>query len=209
MSAPAPGAAAAGAMRPRGVAVRVALALGYPLVMLLAWRGVSPRYLGGLLILMLWLRCGAGRESVAAALRRLTRLDWCVAAMLGCLSIAITAADSERLLHLYPAFVSAGLLAAFGATLLRGPSMIEKFARLRYPEPGPEICRYTRRVTQVWCAFFALNGAFSVYTALYWSRAAWSLYNGAIVYALIGALLAGEWLWRHAFVLPRRVRGAA
>ncbi|WP_414444797.1 hypothetical protein [Burkholderia sp. 22PA0106] len=193
----------------RGIAVRAALALGYPLTMLLAWRGVSPRYLGCLLIVMLWLRCGGDRTSAAAALKRLTRLDWCVAVMLGALSVAIAAADSELLLHLYPAFVSAGLLAAFGATLVNGPSMIERFARLRFPNPGPHIVRYTRRVTQVWCAFFLLNGLFSVYTALYWSRATWSLYNGAIVYVLIGALLAGEWLWRQRVVMPRHARGGA
>ncbi|NIF73643.1 hypothetical protein F3J16_26175 [Burkholderia sp. Ap-962] len=188
------------------LALRAVLALGYPLMMLLAWRGVAPRYLGCLLILLLWLRRGSARGPVGAALQRLTRLDWMVAAMLGGLSVAIAASNSETLLHLYPFCVSIGLLVAFGASLLDGPSMIEKFARLRHPDPGPGIRRYTRRVTQVWCGFFVLNGLFSLYTALYWDRAAWSLYNGLIVYGLIGALLAGEWLWRQAVVMPRQAR---
>jgi uncharacterized membrane protein len=102
--------------------------------------------------------------------------------------------------------VSAGLLVAFGATLRRGPTMIEKFARSTYPEPSPEIIRYTRRVTQVWCVFFIVNGGFSVYTALYWSRASWALYNGFVAYLLIGALLAGEWLWRSIVIAARRKR---
>ncbi|MBN3816468.1 hypothetical protein G3N57_07465 [Paraburkholderia sp. Se-20369] len=185
-------------------AARAALMLAYPLVILLAWRGMAPRQVGCILVALLWLQRWVGNGPLAVALKRLTRLDWCVAVALTGLSLAIAVTDSEALLHLYPACVSAGLLAAFGATLVRGPSMIERFARVRHPDPGPAIVCYTRRVTQVWCAFFILNGAFSIYTALCWSRDAWSLYNGAIVYGLIGALLAGEWIWRHLFVLPRQ-----
>jgi uncharacterized membrane protein len=188
------------------VAAKAMLMLGYPLVILLASRFLSPRYAGCLLIVLLWLQRCLGTGPVSAALRQLTRVDWCVAAALSGMSLAIAAADNETLLRLYPACVSAGLLAAFGATLREGPTMIEKFARAHIPEPTPAIVRYTRRVTQLWCAFFIANGLFSAYTALHWSRAAWSLYNGAIVYLLIGALLLGEWLWRQCFVKPRHAR---
>lgn len=56
---------------------------------------------------------------------------------------------------------------------------------------------------------FLLNGAFSAYTALYWSRASWSLYNGAIAYVLIGVLLIAEVIWRYLVVLPRAARSEA
>jgi uncharacterized membrane protein len=50
---------------------------------------------------------------------------------------------------------------------------------------------------------------FSVYTALCWRREAWSLYNGALAYGLIGVLLVGEIAWRHLIMLPRAARSEA
>ncbi len=191
------------------LAARVALMLAYPLAIGLAWRGIAPRYIGSMLIVLLWLQRWIGAGPFAAALKRFTRVDWCVAAMLSGVSLAIAASNNETLLRFYPAFVNAGLLAAFGTTLFRGPTMIEKFARASIPDPGPAVVRYTRRVTQIWCVFFVVNGAFSAYTALYWSRTEWSLYNGAVVYVLIGALLVGEWLWRQCFMRLQHDRAGA
>jgi uncharacterized membrane protein len=48
-------------------------------------------------------------------------------------------------------------------------------------------------VTQVWCIFFAVNGALALVTALWASAATWSLYNGVIAYLLMGLLFAGEY----------------
>jgi hypothetical protein len=68
--------------------------------------------------------------------------------------------------------------------------------------------RYTRRVTQGGGGRFGLNIALSLWTALCWGRKAWSNYNGGIAYVLIGALVAGEFAWRHGIVLPRAARAA-
>jgi uncharacterized membrane protein len=57
--------------------------------------------------------------------------------------------------------------------------------------------------------FFAANGLFALYTALYWQREAWSLYNGAISYGLVGVLLVGEIVWRYLVILPRARRAEA
>jgi uncharacterized membrane protein len=51
-------------------------------------------------------------------------------------------------------------------------------------------------VTRAWCVFFVANGGIALWTALAASDATWALYNGAIAYVLIGAMLAGEWLLR-------------
>jgi uncharacterized membrane protein len=210
MSEPHPAASESGS-RPHWsrTVVQVLLKLAYPALILCAWHWDAPRLVGGLLLATLWLQRWAGGGPVAMSLRQLSALDWGVVMLLSCASAGIVVTDSELLLRFYPSLVNLGLLIAFGATLVRGPSMIEKFARLGSPDLPPGAVRYTRRVTQVWCAFFVLNGAFSAYTALYWSRASWSLYNGIIAYGLIGALLAGEYVWRRLFVLPRAARAGS
>ncbi|AXF15232.1 hypothetical protein PQQ88_06485 [Paraburkholderia caledonica] len=208
------GASASGASSTGGrhwvkAVVQVLVKLAYPALILCAWRWDTPRYVGCMLFAILWLQRCAGSGPVATSLRRLSAIDWTVVGLLSCASAAIVLTNSELLLRLYPSLVNLGLLIAFGATLVRGPSMIEKFARLGNPDLPPGAVRHTRRVTQVWCVFFLLNGAFSAYTALYWSRANWSLYNGAIAYVLIGVLLIAEVIWRYLVVLPRAARSEA
>lgn len=210
-SAPAEAACTAGAKsRGRGVlALNLALKLAYPAVILGAWVWNAPRYAGCLLFALIWLQRCIGEGVLGVSLRRLTRVDWTVALMLSVASAAIAWTDSERLLHVYPSLVNLGLLIAFGATLVRGPSMIEKFARIGTPDLSEPAVRHTRRVTQIWCAFFAANGLFSLHTALHWPREAWSLYNGAISYGLVGVLIAGEVVWRYLVILPRARRAGA
>ncbi len=98
---------------------------------------------------------------------------------------------------LYPALVSALFLFVFAASLYRPPTVIESIARLHMPDFPPAAIAYTRKVTQVWCVFFVFNGTVAVLTALFASHAIWALYNGAISYALIGLMFAGEWLIRR------------
>ena len=199
-----------GALR-RGarVTAQVALKLAYPLMFFAAWRYDMTRYLGVALLALLWLQRWIGAGSVSAMLRRLTTLDWGVAVALSCACAAIALTGSELLLRLYPTLVNAGLLAAFAATLNGGPTMIEKFARLRHPELSARQVQHTRRMTQVWCAFFAANGAVSAYLAWCGARAVWALYNGVVSYLIVGALIGGEIVWRHVFVLPKKPATAA
>jgi uncharacterized membrane protein len=88
------------------------------------------------------------------------------------------------------------MLGLFSWTLLSPPSLIERLARLKEPDLPPSGVHYTRRVTQVWCGFFVLNGSIAAYTALYSSLATWTLYNGLISYLLMGLLFGGEFLLR-------------
>lgn len=189
--------------------LRLLANLAYPAVILCAWRWDSPRLVGLLLLALLWLQRVSGRGPFAASLRKLTPVDLAVAATLSVGSAAIVLTNSELIMRLYPSLVNLGLLVAFGATLVKGPSMVEKFARRNYADPPAHVVRYTRRVTQLWCVFFAANGVFSAWTAFCWESRAWSLYNGAIVYAIIGTLLVCEIVWRKCIMLPRAARSEA
>ena len=99
-------------------------------------------------------------------------------------------------LKLYPAAVSAFFLARFSYSLVHPPTAIEKIARITDPQLSAAGVIYTRKVTLLWCAFFVLNIAASLYTTLFASMEAWALYNGLISYLLIGSLLAGEYCYR-------------
>jgi uncharacterized membrane protein len=103
----------------------------------------------------------------------------------------------------YPLCINAGLLASFGFSLWRGMPVVERLARLQEPDLPEQAVRYTRRVTQAWCVFFAVNAALSLATAVWGSEALWALYNGVIAYILMGLFFAVEWLIR------RRVRAGA
>ncbi|CAJ0785644.1 hypothetical protein LMG7141_01670 [Ralstonia condita] len=183
-------------------AAQTMLKIAYPLVLIGAWHVGAPRYAGMALLALLWIQRWIGAGSVSSLLRQLTPLDWLIAGVLTCTSAAVVITNSELVLRLYPALVNAGLLLSFAATLRSGPTMIEKFARMRMPDLQPRAVRYTRQVTQVWCVFFALNGATAVIAALYWSRGAWALYNGVIAYVLVGALIVAEAAYRHWVIRP-------
>lgn len=96
-------------------------------------------------------------------------------------------------LRFYPVVVSGAMLGLFGWSLVHPPTVIEHLARLSHPDLPPSGVAYTRRVTQVWCGFFVLNGSIALATALWSSFEVWSLYNGLIAYLLMGILFGGEY----------------
>lgn len=118
--------------------------------------------------------------------------------LIGMLVLAVLGLWSNALLplKLYPVLINGVMLGVFGASLIFPPSAVERLARLREPDFPDHAIAYTRRVTQVWCVFFVLNGAIALTTALWASPAVWSLYNGVIAYVLMGLLFAGEFLVR-------------
>ncbi|MEY4720234.1 MAG: hypothetical protein RL563_2852 [Pseudomonadota bacterium] len=115
--------------------------------------------------------------------------------ILACLFYAgIMAWDNQTLaLRFYPVVVNAFMLLIFGTSLIYPPTVIERLARIQKPDLPPSGIIYTRRVTQVWCVFFLLNGSIALVTALWSSFEIWTLYNGLIAYVLIGLLLGGEY----------------
>jgi uncharacterized membrane protein len=149
-----------------------------------------------LVLAMRFLAPGAAQLQVAAAL-----------AVGALFAAAIALTNSEILARLYPVAVSFVLLVAFGVTLVRPPSMIERIARATGVALNEPAMRYTRTVTAIWCGFFLVNGGIALMTALVMSREAWVLYNGLLSYLIGGAILAGERVIRPVF--QRRFAGSA
>lgn len=168
-----------------------------PLAFWLGLPQLSPRHLAGgaaaLAGLLLVLYRGRGGNG---------SLGWQLPAALAALALLVAWSGDGEWLRYYPLLVNLSLLAVFGASLWRGPPVIERLARLGESDLPPRAIAYTRRVTWVWCGFFLANGAVAAYTARFCSLETWTLYNGAIAYALMGLLFAAEWLVR------RRIRAS-
>ena len=101
-------------------------------------------------------------------------------------------------MYWYPVWVNGLLLLLFGLSLTQKQSLIERLARLQHPGLPPEGVAYTRRVTQIWCGFFILNGATAAILAGLQYYDWWAAYTGIVSYVLMGLLFAGEWVYRKA-----------
>ncbi|MGE3538571.1 MAG: hypothetical protein AB7N91_14235 [Candidatus Tectimicrobiota bacterium] len=106
-----------------------------------------------------------------------------------------------------PVLIAASLMLSFGYSLLVPPSMIEVFARMLVPSLSAEERAYCRQVTCLWVGFFLCNGIVAFFTACCASLGLWSLYNGLIVYMIMGLLFALEigyrsWRFRRYAGLP-------
>lgn len=184
----------------------VALASGallvlYPVLVYFGIRYLGVGSLAAVLIALFALRLATTRGFAGF---RPSRVQIAVAsgvgAALALLSVLQRRADA---MLYYPAVVNAGLLAVFGFSVVRPPTVIERIARLREGPLSAVAVAYTRRVTIAWIVFFACNGTIAFVTARWASIEAWAFYNGAVSYVLIGAMFGVEWLVR------RRVRRKA
>ena len=178
--------------------VMFAASVAYPVIVYLALGHVSARWMALLPVALALARAWASPEPL-----------WFAAAGGAALLAAAGALDGRWApVQLYPALVNLALFALFASSLWRGPTVVERVARLHDPALPPEGVAYTRRVTQVWCVFFVVNGSIAAATALWASPAAWALYNGGVAYGAMGLLMGGEWLVRRR-VRARFPRAAA
>ena len=170
---------------------RVALALGYPVAIYCALLWFEPRVIAAVVVVALLAR----RPRLTLAF--VSGFSWVshavIVAAIG-LSLGAALANDETLLRLYPAGISLALLAVFALSLWSPPTVIERLARLRrgVAELPADAVRYTRHVTEVWCAFFALNAAIAAWSAVAASREVWALYNGFLTYVAMLVLFFGE-----------------
>lgn len=164
--------------------------LAYPFIALFAVKAIGPIPVVAALCLLLVLR-------VAFGWGKGVPLSMALAPLVVALLMGLTMVwDAHRAVRFYPVFMNGAMLAAFAASLFKGPSMIERLARIAEPDLPEAGVRYTRKVTMVWCVFLLLNGLIALWTALYANIETWTLYNGFIAYLLMGALFGGEFLVR-------------
>ncbi len=168
--------------------------LAYPLLIYAGLVLIGPRTLAAVAAVVLLAHAASGwrrwrRDDLARA---------AVPVLLVAVVLAVAAAiDDGRIFLFVPALVNGAMLIAFARTLVRGPSIVETFARLRHPELLPGRAPYLRAVTAVWCGFFAVNIAVSLVLAVHGSLATWTLYNGLIAYLIVGLLLGAERVYRY------------
>jgi uncharacterized membrane protein len=172
--------------------LRGLLAVAYPFLIYAGLRWLEPRSVALLLGGAVALRAVLGwHRPSAQELRRLAVPGLLVAAVL----VLTLALNDARALLFVPVLANGALLVAFGRTL-RGPSLVETFARLREPELSDAQIRYCRTVTGVWCVFFAANAAVCLWLALVADLWLWTLYTGLVSYLLVGAVFAVEFVVR-------------
>lgn len=163
-----------------------ALTISYPLAIWLLSDRVEPRWLALGLVLLGALRLAATGQKkwVGLALGA-----FALAAVTGVFNVGWP-------LRWYPVFVNATLLVLFGVTLQKGPSMVERLARLREPDLPAHAVEYTRKVTMAWCGFFIVNGSIAAATCLWGTDQQWALYNGGLAYGFMGLFGGVEYLIR-------------
>lgn len=168
--------------------------VAYPLV---AWLGLgrgAPRAAAlGLLVLVA--PAGVARLRALRDNPALSAVAYVPLAAVALL-VAGAALDRAGFVLAVPSVINILLLASVVPTLVAGPPMIERFARLQHPDLTPDEVRWCRAWTIVWCTFFALNASIAAALAVWAPTLAWSAYTGGISWALIAALIGTEWTIR-------------
>lgn len=169
-------------------ALLVIFSLAYPIIIYFGLQYWQPKYLVVILLLLFLLRLNS---AVSFKYEKII-----FAAVLAILLVYTWLSNHALGIRLYPVVVSFSMLALFSYSLIKPPSMIERFARISEPDLPIEAIAYTRKVTKVWVVFLSFNGVVALITALFCSDKLWALYNGFIVYLLMGLLFLIEYIVR-------------
>jgi hypothetical protein len=90
-----------------------------------------------------------------------------------------------------------GLLLTFAMTLRPGREALLTFmARKLHGTISEEVRNYTRRVTYVWCGFFALQLATSVALFVFAPLVVWSFFVNVLDLPLVATMFLAEYLFR-------------
>jgi uncharacterized membrane protein len=166
----------------------ISLSLAFPALLYFGRHYLSPQVLAVVLLFLVWARRKTAFTGQTAS--------WFLAGGLLLGFLGLVSNDSLPL-KLYPVLFNASLLTVFLLSLRYPPSIAERFARVRFPNPPVPVVAYTRKVTQAWCVFFGGNALIALWTTLWCPEYVWFYYNGVIAYILAGGMFIGEWLVRR------------
>ena len=169
--------------------------LAYPVLVYLALQVASPRTVAlGTLVAA---RAAARVPRARAASRRPRAPSRRRGSRSALASLVSLVWNDPRSLLLAPDAREPGAARGVRVFVPAAETTVERLARAQVGELDADERRYCRRVTGLWCAFFAANAAVSAALALAGTREAWALYTGFVAYLLVGALFAAEYLYRH------------
>ena len=174
----------------------------YPVAVYLLLDRLGAGVLGILLVVLLALRLNA----LTSILPRRAYLIAIAIALAGAVTVL---GDSTLALKSYPTIISLLLLIVFGYTVLVPPSMVARIAKLAGSQFTARTAAYTRAVTIVWCAFFAINAFVSAWISVSGSMEAWTFYNGFFAYLIMGSLFVTEWIVRYFYKRRHHLSGGA
>lgn len=168
--------------------------IAYPFAVYYGIDKLGLSIIGLLLAVFFALRIISARKTKLKEFRQLATISGLIGITLMILGVVFR---QHGWLMFYPVAVNACMLLVFANSLRQPQTLIERLARLQHPDLPDSGVRYTRKVTQVWCVFFLLNGSIA-WTTCFLPLEIWTLYNGLISYCLAGALFAIEWLVRRS-----------
>ena len=184
-----------GATRTAGAILQGVLYVGYPFAVYAAFTRLETRAVGLLLLAAFGVTFAFRARRAAAEIGALVRQHLGIALLI---AVAVIS-DSRFYLLILPSLLSLYFLWTFGSSLLRGPPMIERFARIVEDDLPDFTLPYCRKVTITWCGFFALNalcvGVLALTAPLGW----WAVYTGGIFYVALGLLATTEFCLRKVW----------
>jgi uncharacterized membrane protein len=173
-----------------GAVTLAAASLLYPIIVYVTRATVPPlTFVIAALILI-----GFRLATLRTTMQRVWRGPFVVAAVV---VAGLATFDTPLAMKAYPAAVSLAAALVFGATLLRPPSLIERFAQFRNDDLTPAAKLYCRKVTIVWTVWLCANTIIAAILSLPGYDTAWALWTGVVAYFFMGALFAGEMMVRR------------
>lgn len=183
------------AIRIAGIVLNAILVIAYPIAVFYALTRFSGRTVSiAILALLVPGLAWRFRAADRATFWSIVRLPIAILLLL----IAGIITGDPRFVLALPVLINTVLLIEFGASLRSGSvPMIERFARITDADMSEPKIAHCRGWTIAWCAFFCANGAIAGALALAAPLWWWTVYTGAIAYALMGIMFAVERVQRR------------